>query len=225
MAQEPINRGAFNDDPSAEIIRDAFGKVNSQFSEIYTKIPLELAGQTGLILRVNASENAFELVAANGMGDMLAANNLSEVDPIQARINLGLGTASQSDSGDFASLAQGAKADTAIQSIQAGAGVTVDATDAQNPIVSADAVTPTALSFDPLTGVLTLQLNGGTDIAIDLSDYTVLKIGGLIVDKDAANSNPLVIEDDDKAYGWEGDNFRAFKLVGGVRQYAIDNEI
>ena len=48
-----------------------------------------------------------------------------------------LGSAASADSIDFATSAQGAKADTAIQSIVAGTNITVDDTDPLNPIVSA----------------------------------------------------------------------------------------
>lgn len=48
-----------------------------------------------------------------------------------------LGTAAAADADQFATAAQGAKADTALQSVQEGAGVTIDATDPLNPIISA----------------------------------------------------------------------------------------
>jgi len=48
-----------------------------------------------------------------------------------------LGSAASADSIDFATSAQGAKADTAIQSIVAGTNITVDDTDPLNPVVSA----------------------------------------------------------------------------------------
>lgn len=54
-----------------------------------------------------------------------------------ARDNLGLGTAAVAEAADFATAAQGTKADTALQSVVAGANVSVDATDPQNPIISA----------------------------------------------------------------------------------------
>lgn len=51
-----------------------------------------------------------------GAGDMLAANNLSDVvSAATSRANLGLGTAAVEDVGFFATAAQGALADTALQ--------------------------------------------------------------------------------------------------------------
>jgi len=62
---------------------------------------------------------------------------IKSADNAAARTNLGLGTAAQSATGDFASSTQGGKADTALQSVVAGAGVTVDNTDSINPIINA----------------------------------------------------------------------------------------
>ena len=222
MAVDPINNGAFADDPSAESIREGFTKVNNQFAELFNKIPLELTGEQGKILVVKATEDGFELLNATGVGDLLAANNLSDIlNPATARTNLGLGSAAESASSDFATSAQGTKADNAIQTISNGGGVTVDASDPQNLVLSVDAVTVTGLSFNPGTGVLTLAVSGSSDIAVDLSNYTVLKIGGLYVDKDAANSNNSAIENNDYAFGWVGDEFVAYKQVSGSPAYAI----
>lgn len=62
----------------------------------------------------------------------------SQVPPkISAAITaLNLGTASQSNVGAFATAAQGAKADSALQSVVAGSNVTVNNADPRNPIVS-----------------------------------------------------------------------------------------
>lgn len=47
-----------------------------------------------------------------------------------------LGSAAAANVGDFATASQGAKADTAVQSLTAGANTTVDNSDPRNPIVS-----------------------------------------------------------------------------------------
>ena len=50
-----------------------------------------------------------------------------------------LGTAAAANTGDFATAAQGAKADTALQSVVAGTLVSIDNTDPLNPVISASA--------------------------------------------------------------------------------------
>jgi len=46
------------------------------------------------------------------------------------------GTAAGSNTGDFATAAQGSTADSAVQSVVAGSNITVDATDPNNPVVN-----------------------------------------------------------------------------------------
>ena len=68
--------------------------------------------------------------SGTGSGDMLAANNLSDLTSIStARTNLGLGTAATTASTDYATAAQGAKADTATQPADLGTAAATDSTD------------------------------------------------------------------------------------------------
>lgn len=80
-----------------------------------TDTPAAYTGQSLKVVRVNAGETALEFVTLAGGGDMLAANNLSDVANVAtARTNLGLNTtANQTDSTDkrFMTDAQEAKLD------------------------------------------------------------------------------------------------------------------
>ena len=225
---ETILNGTFDFDPSAEKVRISFDKVNRMFTEIYGKVPLTqvIAGNAGLFLKVNAAGDAFELSAVPGGGDMLGANNLNDVaSPSQARTNLGLGSAAESSSDDFATGAQGDKADTALQSIGNGGGVTIDTTDPQNPTISFDGQSVTGMTINPANGVITLAVTGASDITLDMSQYLTLLINGLHTIKGAGNVNFTTHENGDKAFGWEGDEFIAFKQVSGQREYAVQNSI
>ncbi len=225
MGLEVINNGTFDFDPSAEKVRESFDKVKNMFAEIYGKYVFD-ALVAGQILAVKGDGTGFELISAPGGGDLLSSNNLNDlVDASVARTNLGLGTAAQSASTEFASSAQGVKADNAIQTISDAGGVTIDAADPQNITIAVDAVTVTSISFDPNNGVLTLGVTGGSDLTVDLSAYTVLKIDGFIIDKDPANTDNNTIENNDKGFGWEGDSFVAFKQVAGVKDYAINSGV
>ena len=83
-----------------------------------TDTPAAYTGQSLKVVRVNAGETALEFVTLASGGDMLAANNLSDVTNVStARTNLGLNTtANQTDSTDkrFMSDAQEAKLDGLI---------------------------------------------------------------------------------------------------------------
>lgn len=217
MSLQTINNGASDNDASAEKIRLAFEKVKSMFSEIYGKIPFELAGEQGKILVVKATEDGFELVALSGGGDMLSSNNLSDIiNGEQARLNLGLGSAATSDSSDFATSAQGAKADSALQGLGAGDGISIDATDPLNPIITNTETDVTVQSgeFNPASGILTVTLTNLSTVDIDLAAYTVLKIDGYEVKKGNGNTDYENIEVGDYCFGWESDTHVSFKVTG-----------
>lgn len=201
MALQVINNGSFDFDPSAEKVRVSMDKIKAMFSEIYGAVPFDFTTKSGFILAVNGTEDGYTLVSASGLGDMLGGNNLVELtNAAAARGNLGLGTAAVSNTTDFATTAQGAKADSALQGITVGAGgLTVDVTDPQNPIldVALNAVFVNGISFDASTGILSLSRNGAAALTLNLSAYTVLKIDGFTVEKAAGNTNLTTIEVND----------------------------
>ena len=79
-----------------------------------------LVAHTSTTFSTDLTNNYWELFAAKGSagagtGDMLAANNLSDVANVAtARANLGLGTAATTASTAYATAAQGTKADNAL---------------------------------------------------------------------------------------------------------------
>lgn len=81
-----------------------------------------------------------------------------------------LGTAATQDSSAFASAAQGTKADSAVQQLQAGTGISIDATDPQKPIVTATTA---------LTGDLPVSTHLGSAYAITNSAPISTLYGGL----------------------------------------------
>jgi hypothetical protein len=101
-------------------------------------------------------------------GAMFGANNLSDVADVAAsRNNLGLGTAATTDSTDYATAAQGALADSAVQS---GDLATVATTGA----------------YSDLTGLPTL----GTAAATDSTDYATAAQGALADSAVQPNDSP-----------------------------------
>ena len=96
--------------------------------------------------------------AIAGGGDMLKSENLSGLaNYVTARTNLGLGTAAITDATAYATAAQGAKADTALQSIPDGTTAATSATTGTMTVnMTTDIVTITP------TGACTFNASGGT---------------------------------------------------------------
>jgi len=99
--------------------------------------------------------SAWTAAYVSGAGTLLVANNLSDLDDAAtARTNLGLGTAATTASTDYATAAQGALADSALQS--ADIGVSVQGYDADTA------------KYDDATANFTGTLqNGGSNVVVD----------------------------------------------------------
>lgn len=112
------------------------------------------------------------------------AGDPDEVGPNEwnaAHTVTGLGTAAEANTTDFATAAQGAKADSALQSVVAGSGISVNVTDPQNPIITATGSGTgdmLAATYDPqaIAGDAFARANHtGTQSADTLTDGTTNK--------------------------------------------------
>ena len=115
---------------------------------------LAYAGNTLKVVRVNAGETAFELATAAGGGDLLAANNLSDVaSATTSATNIGLGTG---NSPQFTALNVGHATDTTLTRVSAG----VVAVEGVNVLLNGGALgTPSSGSAANLTSFPTLNQN------------------------------------------------------------------
>lgn len=86
-----------------------------------------------------------------------------------------LGTAAAADVTDFATAEQGAKADSALQSVQAGDNITIDNTDPNNPVISATSSVSSETDWGDIGGTLSDQ----TDIQDALNGKATAAQGAL----------------------------------------------
>jgi hypothetical protein len=163
---------------------------------------------------------------------MLRANNLSDLTNVAlARTSLGLGTAATTAATAYATAAQGAKADTALQSVTAGSGISIDITDPLNPVITnTDGGEYVASGVvDYANNRIRLTLLGGGNVDIPFVAFPV--IDGFTVKKGTGNTNFAAIEVGDYCNGWDGDRYLAFRVTGAPyttesnRAYAIEGEI
>lgn len=111
------------------------------------------------------------LVAAAPQGDLVSTNNLSDLaNAGTARTNLGLGTAATTASTDYATSAQGGKADTALQAADIGTAAPLDVGTADTNVVQLSDVSGTvklpAVDGSQLTNLPSPDVNGPLSTAL-----------------------------------------------------------
>jgi hypothetical protein len=132
-------------------------------------------------------------------GAMLQANNLSDLaNVVTSRTNLGLGSAAITDSTDYATAAQGVKADASVQTTAAtGQANLPSGTTAQRtagPIAGAMRFNSTDTSFEGYNGTEWGSIGGGAADGIFYeNEQTVTNDYTIAADKNAMTTGPITI--------------------------------
>ena len=131
MAKQTINIGSAADDGNGDTLRDAFDKSNDNFTELYD-------GQ----LTVGTTSGTVAAGDDSRLSDARAPTDHSHT----------LADVTDFDAANYATAAQGAKADSALQSLPTHSHTLSDITDVPaNPIASKSFWTGTQAAYDALT--------------------------------------------------------------------------
>lgn len=127
-----------NTDPHRPVVSATGGGGGGGVSSVVAGMGIEVnsANPAAPVVGVNSQTQASLSLAESALqpGDIAPVATSGNYSDLSGKPTLG--TAAAQDAAAFATAAQGAKADTAIQTIVAGGNITVDNTDPQNPIVS-----------------------------------------------------------------------------------------
>lgn len=197
-------------------------------------------GLTGIVSDINDGINV-RGPAGTGTGNVNTSGTVSDLDVAVfdgvtgTLIKSGgiLGSAAFTLATDFATAAQGAKADSAVQSVVAGENVTVDITDPLNPIVSADGGGGAGYTFNKESRAeLLFEMSGP---ALQTSQGAFIWVEGNIIEiaSGATVSLPTLSSHTDykiwvdtagalSAQPWDDPDPASSRWIGGFHAYHTD---
>jgi len=146
---------------------------------------------TDAVTSVNGFTGTVVLTAAN-VNALAIANNLSDLaDASTARTNLGLGTAATQNSTAFATAAQGATADTALQTVTSADGSIVVLQSGTNIDLAVSAASPASTLLAQVRNTTGATLTKGTAVYISGATGQISTVSKALANSDATSAQTL----------------------------------